>query len=78
MEVDTQPRHSAEKIPTYVPPWKGKATVPKDLDENKSLLQTLLLPDGLKFEGTHVGHVPTMKFEDWDLPDCEKFPHLET
>jgi len=22
--------------------------------------------------------MPTMKFEDWDLPDSEKFPHLET
>ena len=25
-----------------------------------------------------LGHVPTMKFEDWDLAKYEKFPHLET
>ena len=52
--------------------------MPKDLDETKSLLQTTLLPDGLVFEGPHLSHVPTMKFEDWDLANHEKFPHLET
>jgi len=30
------------------------------------------------FEGTHVGYMPTTKFEDRDLLDHEKFPHLET
>ena len=64
MEVDTQARHSVTKLPTYVPPRKGKAKVPKDLDETKSLLQTLLLPNGITFEGTHLGRVPTMKFVD--------------
>ena len=62
----------------YVPPRKGKTKVPKDLDKTKSSLQIFLLPDGIVFEGTHLGHVPTMKFEDWDLTDHEKFPHLET
>ena len=35
-EVDTQLVLSVNKLPTYVPPWKGKAKVPKDLDETKS------------------------------------------
>jgi len=51
--------------------------VPKYLDATKSSLQTPLLPDGIVFEGSHLGHVPTMKFEDWDLADIEKFPQLE-
>lgn len=25
----------------------------------------------------HLGYVPTMKFEDWDLAECEKFLHLD-
>jgi len=49
MEVNTQPTNSVTKLPTYVPPRKGKAKVPKDLDETKSSLQTLLLPDGIMF-----------------------------
>ncbi len=52
--------------------------MPKDLDKNKSLLQTPLLPDGIMFEVTHMGHVTSMKSEDWDLADHETFPHLET
>ena len=66
-----------KKLPAYAPPRKWKAKVPKDLNETKSSLQTPLLLDGIMFEGTHLGHVPTMKFEDWDLADHEKFPHLE-
>jgi len=77
MEVDTQPRNSVTKLPAYVPLQKEKAKVPKDLDETKSLLQTPLLPNGIMFEGTHLGQVPSMKFEDWDLADRENFPHLE-
>lgn len=30
------------------------------------------------FEGSALGHVPTIKFEYWNLVDSEKFPHLET
>ncbi len=78
MKEDIQPTRSTKKLPAYVPPWKGKTKVPKDLDETKSSLQILLLPDGIVFEGTHLGRVPTMKFEDWDLVEWEKFPHLET
>ena len=32
----------------------------------------------LYFRGMHLGRVPTMKFEDWDLTGREKFSHLET
>lgn len=66
------------KLPQYVPLWKGKSKVPKDLDATKGTLQTSLLPNGILFEGVVLGRVPMMKFEDWDLMDSEKFPHLET
>lgn len=52
--------------------------MPKDLDETKRSLQTPLLLDGIMFGGTHLGHVSSMKFEDRDLVDHEKFPHLKT
>jgi len=73
MEEDIQPIRSTTKLLAYVPPWKGKAKVPKDLDETKSSLQT-----GIVFAGMHLGHMPTVKFEDWYITDREKFPHLET
>lgn len=69
---------SAKNLPMYIPPWKGKAKIPKDLKATKSVLQTPLLPDGIRFEGTPLGRIPTMKFKYWDLVDSEKFPHLAT
>lgn len=78
MEEDTQPMHHTTKFPTYIPPRKGKAKVPKDLDENKCSLQTLLLPDNIMFECTHLGRVLSLKFKYWDLAEHEKFPHLES
>lgn len=78
VEEDIQPSPSLTKLLVYVPPRKGKTKVPKNLDEMKSSLQTLLLPNGIVFEGMHLGCVPTMKFEDWDLAQSEKFQHLET
>ena len=77
MGEDIQSMCSLVKFHKYVPPWKGKTKIPKDLDATKSALQTPLLLDGIVFEGLHLGCVPTMKFEDWDLTDSEKFPHLD-
>lgn len=77
VEEDIQSLHSAVKLPAYVPLRKGKTKVQKDLDATKSSLQTPLLPNGIIFEGTHLGRIPTIKFEDWDLTNSEKFPHLE-
>ena len=78
MEEETQPAHPSKKLPTYVPPWEGKARVPKDLDETKSSLQTPLLQDNNIFEYTHLGQVSSLKFKDWDLADHKNFPHLGT
>ena len=50
--------------------------MPKDIDESKSSLQTSLLPDDIVFEGPHLGRVPVLMFEDWDLGDHKKFTHL--
>jgi len=84
IEVDEEMEEEIQRVctiailPKYVPPWRGKEKVPKDLDAIKSALQTLLLPGGILFEGSVSGRVPTMKFEDLDLMDSEKFPHLGT
>jgi len=78
MEEDIQPVCATSELPKYVPPWKGRVNLPKDLDAIKSTFNTPFLRIGVLFEGSVVGHVPTMKFEDWDLADSEKFPHLET
>lgn len=63
-------------LPPYLPPWNGKANVPKDLDAAKSTLQTLLLPDEIRFEGLLLGWVQNVMFEDLDLGDNKKFPNL--
>ena len=78
MEEDIQSVCAAAKLPKYVPPWKGRVKVRKDLDVVKGALQTLFLLDGILFEGSVLGRMPMMKFEYWDLTDSEKFPHLET
>jgi len=38
MEEEAEPMPILTKLPTYVPPQKGKKKVPKDLDETKSSL----------------------------------------
>lgn len=77
MEEDIQLVHAATKLPEYVLPRKGKAKIPKDLDATKSALQISFLPDRIVFEGSRLSHISIMKFEDWDLVDSEKFPHLD-
>ena len=71
VEEDIHPMCTISKLPKYVPPWKGKAKIPKDLEATKSTLQTPLLPNGIRFEGSSLGRIPTMKFKDWDLADSE-------
>ena len=78
MKVETQGADPITWLLEYVPSLKGKAKVPKDIDKSKSSLQTSLLPDDIVFEGACLGRVPVLKFEDWDLTDHEKFPHLAT
>lgn len=38
MEEQDEAMHPRTKFPTYIPPQKGKAKVPKDLDKRKSSL----------------------------------------
>jgi len=49
LEEETETAHPLKKLPTYAPPQKGKAKVPKDLDKTKSSLQTPLLPYNIIF-----------------------------
>jgi len=62
MEVKTQGANPITRLSEYVPLQKGKAKVPKDIDESKSSLQTLLLHDDIIFDGQHLGRVPMLKF----------------
>lgn len=78
IEEDIQLVSATETLPKYIPLQKGRVKVPKGLDTVMSTLNTLFLPEGVLFEGTVVGHVSTINFEDWDLADTKKFPHLET
>lgn len=78
MEEETQGVDPLTRLCMYVPMQKGKPKVPKDLNERKSSLQTLLLSNDIIFEGAHLGWVPDLKFEDWDLANNDKFPHLAT
>lgn len=64
MGKEAKPVPLSTKLPAYIPLQKGKAKVPKDIDETKSSLQTPLLPDNIILEGTHLGQVLGLKFED--------------
>lgn len=64
--------------PKYVPPSKGKAKVPSNLDDVDSILIIPSLPKGFPLESMTIGPISIMKFEYWDLADTEKFPHLVT
>lgn len=65
-------------LPKYIPPRKGKAKVSKDLDSAKFMVPTPLLQKRVVFEGSLLGCIPSLKLEDWDLEDHEKFPQLAT
>ena len=41
--------------PTYVSPSDGMAKIPKDLDTVRSMLQTPLLLDKIRFDGLPLG-----------------------
>jgi len=78
MEEGTEGVVPLTKLPEYVPSWKGKVKVSKDLDERKRSLQTSLLLDDIIFEGMHLRRVPSLKFEDLDLANHDKLAYLVT
>lgn len=55
MAVETQGADPLTRFPTYFSPRKRKARVPKDLNERKSSLDTLLLPDDIISDRGHLG-----------------------
>lgn len=77
-DIDIEGFDPTSKLPEYIPPRRGKAKVPKNIDERKVTLHTSLLPNKIAFEGTHLAYVPHLKLEDFDLADMEHFPHLAT
>ena len=64
IEEDIQPVRATAKLPKYIPSRKGRVKVPKDLDVVTSTLNTSFLPEGVLFQGTAIGRVPTIEFED--------------
>lgn len=70
-DIDVEGSNPISKLPEYIPPRRGKLKVPKDIDESKDTLHTPLLQDKIIFEGPHLGHVPHLKLEDWDLAYTE-------
>jgi len=50
--------------------------VPKDSETTKFMVSTPILPEKVVFEGVLLGIIPSLKLEDWDLVDQEKFPRL--
>ncbi len=53
-EFEAQGTCLITRLPKYVPPRKPKSKVPKDIDENKTPLQTPLLPDKKNFDGPRL------------------------
>lgn len=72
-EVDT---FQLPLLPPYLSPWRGSTKLPKDLDITKAKIQASLLLDDIKFKGLPLGHVPSLKFEYYDLADSDKFLEL--
>ena len=77
-DVDIKGLDPISKLPKYIPSRRGKAKIPKDIDESKVTLHTPLLPDKLAFEGLRLARVPHLNLEDWDLANTKCFPHLVT
>lgn len=77
-DVGVEGSDPISKLLEYIPPCRGKVKAPKDIYESKVTLYIPLLPEKIVFEGPHLGHVPFLKLEDWDLVDIEHFPHLVT
>lgn len=64
--------------PKYMPPSKRTNEVPTNLDEFSIIITTPSLTKDVPVENSVVGHVATMKFDNCDLADRTKFPHLAT
>jgi len=77
-ELDTKEIEHVSHFPVYIPPWKGKTKVTKDLDSRKFLVLTPLLLEQVEFEGTTLAWIAMLKMEDWDLTNHERFPHFAT
>ena len=56
-EFEAQGADPITRLPKYVYFYKGKAKVPKDIDESKVPFQTPLLPDEIVFGGTCLAQV---------------------
>jgi len=76
-DIDTEGVDPISKLLDYIPLRKGKLKVPKNPNVGNFLLNTSLLPEKITFEGPRLTQIPHLKWEDWDLVDHERLPHLE-
>jgi len=76
--INAEGSEPISKLPKYIPPCKGKVKVTKNLEVEKFIIHTPMLPETITFDGLHLAWVPLSKMEDWDLADCERFPHIAT
>ena len=49
-ELDVEDDELITQIPEYIPPWKGKKKVTKDLDSKKFMVSTPLLLEHVEFK----------------------------
>lgn len=75
-DVDVEGSDLISKLPKYIPPRRGKANIPKGIDESKVTLHTPLLQNNITFHRPCLAHIPLLNLEDWDLGDTKHFPHL--
>ena len=63
-EAEAQGVHPITQLSEYVPLCKPKSKVPKDVNENRTPLQTPLLPDEIVFDGLQLARVSILNLED--------------
>ena len=80
-EIDAQAKEEEvafrlPSLPLYLSPWTRTTKILKDVDVAKTMLQSPLLPNDIRFEGLSMACISSIKFEDWYLVDNDKFPKL--
>jgi len=71
-DVDIEGSNPISRLPKYIPLRRGKAKVPKEIDEIKAMLHTLLLPDKIAFHRLCLASL--LKMEDYIWLTQSDFP----
>lgn len=68
-ELDVEEAEPITRLSEYIPLWKGKGKLTKDLDSGNFMVSTPLLLEQLEFGGAVLAHISMLKMEDWDVTD---------